>query len=467
MLPSNIHTRKSLLTNSAMGMGMLGLAPLLAEDNVIQDLSPRESHFTPKAKRIIHIFLNGGASQVDTFDPKPELDRYDGKELYLKYKTERPTGPGMKSPFKFKKYGESGMDISEVFAELGEFADDLCVIRSMYTDVPNHERSILKMNCGEGGVIRPSLGSWVTYGLGSVNQNLPGYVTLIPDGKPTSGARNWQSAFLPGIFQGTYVNTKYRDVDAMVPNLQNQQIGPKFQKDQFDLLQAMNKEHLEQRNTDSLLEARIQSYELGYRMQSAGSDAFDISKEPQHIREMYGDNKQSRQLLIARRLIERGVRFVQVWHDQGQPWDSHDKIKEGHHKLGRQISPGIAALIRDLKQRGMLQDTLLVIGGEFGRTPTVELPRSGEVNARTLGRDHNNHGFTTVLVGGGSKGGTKYGTTDVFGFKAEENPVSVHDLHATILHLMGFDHEKLTYHFAGRDFRLTDVHGHVIKDIIS
>jgi hypothetical protein len=459
--------RKALLSQSGMGMAILGLAPMLAADDAIQDLSPRESHFTPKAKRIIHIFLNGAPSQVDTFDPKPMLDKYDGKELYLKYKTERPTGPGMKSPFSFKRYGQSGLPISEIFEELGEFADDLCVIRSMTTNVPNHERSILMMNCGEGGVIRPSLGSWLTYGLGSVNQNLPGYVTLIPDGKPTSGARNWQSAFLPGIFQSTYVNTKYRNVHTMMPNLRNEQMGPAFQKQQFDLLQELNQKHLQQRKQDSLLEARIQSYELGYRMQSSGSDAFDISKEPEHIRNMYGDNKQSRQLLIARRLIERGVRFVQVWHDQGQPWDSHDNIEKAHRKLGRESSPGIAALIRDLKQRGMLNDTLLVIGGEFGRTPTVELPRSGEVNKRTLGRDHNHHGFTTVLVGGGAKGGYAYGATDEFGFKAIENQVHVHDLHATILHLMGFDHERLTYRHAGREFRLTDVHGHVVKDIIA
>lgn len=461
------NSRKELLTHGGMGMAMLGLAPMLAADNAIQDLSPRESHFAPKAKRIIHIFLNGAPSQVDTFDPKPMLDKYDGKELYLKYKTERPTGPGMKSPFSFKRYGQSGLPISEIFEELGEFADDLCVIRSMTTNVPNHERSILMMNCGEGGQIRPSLGSWLTYGLGSVNQNLPGYVTLIPDGKPTSGARNWQSAFLPGIFQSTYVNTKYRNVHSMMPNLRNDQIGPNFQNQQFELLQALNQEHLKQRKQDSLLEARIQSYELGYRMQSSGTDAFDIAKEPQHIRDMYGDNKQGRQLLIARRLIERGVRFVQVWHDQGQPWDSHANIHTSHKKLGRESSPGIAALIRDLKQRGMLNDTLLIIGGEFGRTPTVELPRSGEVNKKTLGRDHNHHGFTTVLVGGGTKGGYAYGTTDEFGYKAIENPVHVHDLHATILHLMGFDHERLTYRHAGRDFRLTDLHGHVVKDIIA
>ncbi len=460
-------TRKDLLGHAGMGMGLLGLAPMLAADNKIQDLSPRESHYTPRAKRVIHIFLNGAPSQVDTFDPKPELDKYDGKELYLKYKTERQTGTGMKSPFAFKQYGQSGLPISEIFKELGEFADDLCVVRSMHTSVPNHERSILMMNCGEGGQIRPSLGSWLTYGLGSVNQNLPGYVTLIPDGKPTSGARNWQSAFLPGIFQGTYVNTKYRNIHSMVPNLRNEQIGPGFQKEQFDLLQNLNKNHLQERKQDSLLEARIQSYELGYRMQLSASDAFDISKEPDHIKEMYGDNKQSRQLLIARRLVERGVRFVQVWHDSGQPWDSHSKIKEGHHKLGRQASPGIAALIRDLKQRGMLQDTLLVIGGEFGRTPTVELARAGETNQRMQGRDHNHLGFTTVLVGGGTKGGYAHGATDVFGFKAIENTVSVHDLHATILHLMGFDHERLTCNHAGRDFRLTDVHGHVVKDLMS
>jgi len=466
-LRSPLLSRKELLTHAGMGMGMVALAPMLAADQNIQNLSPRDTHFPAKAKRVIHIFLNGAPSQVDTFDPKPMLDKYDGKELYLKYKTERPTGPGLKSPFSFKQYGQSGIPISEVFSELGEFADDLCVIRSMNTDVPNHERSILMMNCGEGGQIRPSIGSWVTYGMGSINQNLPGYVTLIPDGQPTSGARNWQAGFLPGIFQGTYVNTKYHNVHAMVPNLRNDQIGPKFQQAEFELMQAINREHLKKRQQDALLEARIESYELGFRMQSSASDAFDISKESPQIKAMYGDTKQARQLLIARRLVERGVRFVQVWHDSGQPWDSHEKIKESHQRLGREISPSIAALIRDLKQRGMLENTLIIIGGEFGRTPTVELPRAGELKKATLGRDHNHYGFTTVLVGGGSKGGYIHGATDEFGYKAIESPVHIHDFHATLLHLMGFDHERLTYRHAGRDYRLTDIHGHVVHDVIA
>jgi hypothetical protein len=415
---------------------------------------------------VIHIFFNGGPSHVDTFDPKPELTRYDGRPLpNPNLLTERQTGTAFGSPFKFHRYGESGIEVSELFSHVGEQIDDVCVIRSMHADFPNHEPSLMLMNCGVANVVRPSLGSWLTYGLGSENQNLPGFIAMCPGGYPIKGPQNWQAAFLPSVYQGTFVNSAHHNVERLVANIRNRRLGSGEQRRQLDLLQALNREHLQQRGTDPQLEARIQSYEQAYRMQSAATEAFDVDQEPQHIRDLYGDTVQARQILIARRLVERGVRMVQVWHGKQQPWDNHNDIEANHRRLAGECSQAIGALLADLRQRGLLDETLVLWGGEFGRTPTVELDGSG--TKPQLGRDHNHYGFSMMLAGGGVRGGMTYGATDEFGFRAVENPVHVHDLHATIMHLMGFDHERLTYRYAGRDFRLTDVSGRVIHEIVS
>ena len=447
-----------------MGMGLSALAPLLNGQN---PMLPKGPHFAPKAKRVIHLFMNGGPSHVDTFDPKPELTKWHGKILpdENRLNTERKTGAAYKSPFTFKKHGQSGLPVSDLFPHVAKHADDLCVIRSMRADVPNHEPSLMLMNCGEGRLVRPSMGSWITYGLGTENQNLPGFVVLCPNGYPVTETQNWRSAFLPGIYQGTYVNPAQKAEEAIIPNL-NPARSSTRQSKQLQLLQKLNKAHQNTRDGDDQLDSRIRSFELAYRMQMEASDAFDITKESPRVREMYGSGVHAKQCLMARRLVERGVRFVQLWHGKDQPWDSHDQIEKNHRKLAAQCDQAIGALLQDLKERGMLEETLVLWGGEFGRTPTVELP-SGANAGTTSGRDHNHHGFTMWMAGGGVKPGYIHGATDPFGFKAVEDPVHVHDLHATMLHLLGFDHEKLTYRYAGRDFRLTDVHGKVVTPLIA
>lgn len=459
-----------------MGMGALGLSPFLSalgsSDRSLNPLAPGKTHFPAKAKRIIHIFANGGPSQVDSFDYKPSLAKYDGKEMPGEgLKTERKTGTLMASPFNFKQHGQCGLWASDLFPRVAELADDLCVINSMYANVPNHEPSLMLMNTGAERInlVRPSMGSWINYGLGTENENLPGFVSLCPGGVPIVETQNWRSAFLPGAYQGTHIDTKNTQIAKLIPDIRNPRLTGDQQRSQLDLIQEMNRQDMAgQSGADPELEARIHSLELAYRMQMEASDVFNVEREPQHVRDLYGDTLHGRQMLIARRLLERGVRFVQVWHGDGQPWDSHNKIKEGHGKLAQEADQPIAALLLDLKQRGMLDDTLVIWGGEFGRTPTVELPTPGANDANTmLGRDHNHHGFTMWLAGGGTKGGLRYGATDEFGFKAVENRMHVHDLHATILHLMGFDHERLTYRYAGRDFRLTDVHGEVFNDLLA
>jgi hypothetical protein len=468
-------TRRQMLQRCGMGMGALALGGLLAQTgyaqggaDAINPLAVRNPHFPGKAKRVIHLFMNGGPSQVDTFDPKPLLEKYAGKNLPTpNLKTERRTGAAMPSPYKFQKNGRSGIEVSEIFPNVARCVDDLCVIRSMQADVPNHEPSLLLMNCGEARLIRPSMGSWVTYGLGSENQNLPGFIAMCPGGYPIQESQNWQAGFLPGVYQGTYIDTQHTDIQKLVEYVQSKYASTKEQRRQLDLLMRLNKKHLEQRQQDAQLESRIQSFELAYRMQADATDAFDVSREPESIRKLYGEGTQARQILIARRLLERGVRYVQVWSGQGQPWDNHDDLAENHRKLARQCDQAIAALLTDLKARGMLEDTLVIWGGEFGRTPVVELPTPGANSGKVNGRDHNHYGFTMWLAGGGVKGGHVHGATDDFGFKAEKDVVHVHDLHATILHLLGFDHEKFTYRYAGRDFRLTDVHGHVVRDILA
>lgn len=467
-MPSPQWNRRNFLSRSGIGMALLGLESLTAKaapTPTQSPLAPRSPHFAPKAKRIIHIFLNGGLSHVDSFDPKPMLDRYHGKPLAIpNLVTERPTGTAFQSPFTFKSYGQSGIPISEIFAPLGRHADSMCVIRSMYADVPNHEPSLMLMNCGDNTLSRPSMGSWLTYGLGTENQNLPGFIAMCPGGHPVKGPDNWRSSFLPGIYEGTYINTENQNIEDLIRNIRNPSLQNASQRQQMDFLQSLNQNHLRSSGHDPALEARIQNFEQAYRMQMEAVDAFDISREPEHVRQRYGTSVQSRQLIIARRLAERGVRFIQAWHGKWQPWDNHDHIEKNHRHLAGECAQGISALIDDLKERGMLDDTLVLLGGEFGRTPSVE-QRNAEDD--TKGRDHNHYGFSFVLIGGGIKGGTIYGSTDEFGFKAQENPVHIHDLHATILHLMGFNHEQLTYHYASRDFRLTDVHGQVIHPILS
>lgn len=469
--------RRQFLCRCGMGMGSLGMAAMLgsmtsgevarADVAALNPLAPRSPQFRPRARRVVHLFMNGGPSHVDTFDPKPALDRWHGKEIPIHFATERKTGSAWRSPFKFSRYGKSGLEISDLFTHTAEHADDLCVIRSMKADVPNHEPSLMLMNCGEARQPRPSMGSWVTYGLGSENQNLPGFIAMCPGGYPIQESQNWQSGFLPGAYQGSYINTEHTQIEKLIENIRNHWIATPQQRRQIDFLQALNEQHRSARAEDPQLDARIQSFELAYRMQMEAADAFDIGREPAEVRQRYGDSVQGRQLLITRRLLERGVRFVQVWHGAGQPWDNHDDIETGHRRLADQCDKGIAALLTDLKDRGLFDDTLVVWGGEFGRTPTVELPTPGANAGKQNGRDHNNHGFSMWLAGGGVRGGLAYGATDEFGFAAAEKPVHIHDLHATILHILGFDHEKFTYRYAGRDYRLTDLSGAVVHDILA
>jgi hypothetical protein len=472
------YSRREMLTRCGVGMGALGLAQLLGNSGQLtahakgadglNPLAPKKPQFPAKAKHVIHIFANGGPSQVDTFDPKPLLEKYAGKPLpAANLKTERRTGAAFPSPFKFQKCGQSGLEVSEIFAHTAKHIDDICVIRSMHADVPNHEPSFLLMNCGEPRQIRPSVGSWVTYGLGTENQNLPGFVAMCPGGFPLQEAQNWQAGFLPGIFQGSYVDTRNTDVEKLVEFVKNKTAPGPAQRKQLDLLAKLNAAHQAERPNDPQLEARIQSFELAYRMQSEASEAFDVSREPKHVLEAYGPGDQARSLLLARRLVERGVRFVQLSHGPVQPWDSHDDLEKEHRRLAGQIDKPIAALISDLKRLGLFEETLIIWGGEFGRTPVVELPTPGSNQGKVNGRDHNHWGFTVWMAGGGVKGGQAVGATDEFGFKAVENPVHVHDLHATILWLLGFDHEKFTYRYAGRDFRLTDVKGNVVKQVLA
>jgi len=462
----NLLSRREALLRSGTGFGSLALADLMinesnAEVGKMDPLAPKQAHYPSKAKHVVHLFMNGGPSQVDTFDPKPMLDKYHGKPLpETNLRTERKTGAAMRSPFKFKKHGQSGIEVSELFENTAMHVDDMCIIRSMHADVPNHEPSLMLMNCGDGRLPRPSFGSWVTYGLGSQNKNLPGFVVMCPGGYPIVTTQNWRSSFLPGVYQGTYLDTKNSDPDKLVAFIRNSEMPVARQRKQLDLVRLLNEENLASRNFDPQLESRIRTFELAFRMQSEATDAFDLTKETKSTRELYGDTTNGRQLLYTRRLIEKGVRFIQVWSGAGQPWDNHDNLEKQHKKLAGDWDKPIAAFLLDLKQRGLFDSTLVLWGGEFGRTPVAEMPGLS-------GRDHNHYGFTCWLAGGGVKGGTVVGSTDEFGFKAEQNPVHVHDLHATMLHLLGMDHEKLTYRYAGRDFRLTDVHGNLVKEIIA
>jgi hypothetical protein len=473
-LPLGTLTRRQVLSRIGGGFGALALgsvfadAGLLAADSsaagglstsAINPLAVKPPHFPARAKRLIFLFMNGGPSHIDTFDPKPALEKHNGQPLpeSLAAKRKRKAkGNLMQSPFKFAKYGDSGMDVSELYPELTRVIDEICLLRSMYTDNPNHEPGLLIMNSGNMQPIRPSMGSWLTYALGSENQNLPGFVVLCP-GKPVVGPQLWSNSFLPGIYQGTHINNKSIDPKTIIRDVENRYLSLEAQRSQLDLLQQMNHIHLEERGHDLQLEARIASLEMAYRMQGEAQETFDIGRESATTRKAYGEGEFANACLLARRLVERGVRVVQVYYGNDQPWDDHKDINN-HRKHAEKSDRPIAALLADLKARGMLEDTLVIWGGEFGRTPTSEGAK---------GRDHHASAFTMWLAGGGVKRGLTYGVSDELGYDVAEKPIHVHDLHATILHLMGLDHERLTYRYSGRDFRLTDVHGKVVTDILA
>jgi hypothetical protein len=458
------QTRRQFLNRLGLGLGSLGLATLLGEALVhaaesplasasaLAPLSPRNPPLPAKARHVVHIFAQGAPSQVDTWDPKPSLTRFDGKSI------SGSQGVAYASPFKFSRHGKAGIEVSEVFAKTAEHVDDLALIRSMNTDIPAHDVATVFMNTGSLRMARPSVGSWVLYGLGTENQNMPGFISLRPGNVPPGGASNWQASFLPGVYQGTSVNTRSPNVEQMIENIRNPFLGIKEQRNQLDLVHKLNAMHSQNLQKDAQLEARIEAFEMAYKMQMEATDAFDINKEPQSVRELYGNSAQGRQLLIARRLIERGVRFVQVW---AGGWDHHQDLEDRLRQSASEIDGPCAAFLTDLKQRGLFDSTLVVWGGEFGRKPVRD--RNG---GDKPGRDHNNRAFSIWLAGGGVKGGTVCGATDEFGAEAIENKVHVHDLHATILRLLGFDHEKLTYRYNGRDFRLTDVYGKVVTGVM-
>ncbi len=480
-------TRREALCRIGNGFGMLAFAGMVGESLataatlVASQLDPKVRasgglHHAAKAKHVIFLFMNGGLSQVDSFDPKPMLEKYHGQPLPGgSIATERKTGALMRSPFAFKKYGQSGMDVSELFPHVGECADDICFIRSVYTDIPNHEPSMLMMNTGHSQVGRPSIGSWLTYGLGTDNKNLPGYVVLCPDIPTTVGPPLWNNAFLPALHQGTFIGDKTEKPDQIVgkdfdpKKLVNYIHNDKFtlteQRRELDLLADLDRLRNEREQIrDPQLEAAISSMEIAYRMQTEAPEVFDIRKETEATLKLYGPGSTARGCLMAVRLVERGVRMVQIYYAKGDPWDAHADI-QAHRKNAKDSDQPFAAVIKDLKSRGLFDETLVVCGSEFGRTPVCEI--GGGAGTVQNGRDHNPFGFTMWLAGAGVKGGTIHGATDDFGFKAIEKPVHVHDLHATILHLMGIDHTKLTYRYSGRDFRLTDVSGNVIKEILS
>ena len=475
-------TRREALRTMGAGFGMMAFASMVGSSvaeassglvSAAGGLIPKP-HFEPRARNVIFLFMNGGVSQVDTFDPKPTLERYHGQPLPTgEIKTERKTGALMKSPFGFSRYGESGLEVSELFPHVGSCADDICVIRSMYTDIPNHEPSLLMMNTGHIQPGRPSLGSWLTYGLGSENQDLPGFVVLCPDQPTVVGPPLWSNAFLPAIHQGTFISDKVprreKDFDPyeLIPNIHNERLDPDDQLREVELVERLNRLHQQRlEEQDPQIEGAIQAMETAYRMQTEAPEVFDIRKETAATQRLYGPGSTARGCLMAVRLVERGVRIVQVYYAKGDPWDHHADIFE-HRKNARDSDQPFAAVIKDLKSRGLFDETLVVCGTEFGRTPVLETGGGAAAGRVVNGRDHNPFGFSIWLAGGGIKGGMTYGATDDFGFKAVENPVHVHDLHATILYLMGIDHTKLTYNYSGRDFRLTDVHGEVIHDIIA
>ena len=457
-------TRRAMLQTMGGGFGMLGLAGALQAAPENGSMAPVSPHFPARAKHVIFLFLNGGLSQVDSFDPKPGLRKWDGQPMpgeKVNIQT-RVQGNLMDTPYSFRKYGQSGVEVSEIFPKVGQAIDNFCVIRSMYTDNPIHESSVWFMNSGHRLAGRPSLGSWVTYGLGTENQNLPGFVVLCP-GYPIGGPQAWSSAFLPNSYQGVQVPDNEPDTEKLIQHIRNMHLSLNEQERQLELLGKLNGQFLERVGHQPQTEGIIESMEVAFRMQTEVPGVFDVTKESEQTRARYGDSDFGRGCLMALRLVEQGVRVVQVYFGKRQPWDSHDDIRiQGG--LAKQADAPIAALVEDLKSRGLLDETLVIVGSEFGRAPMVQ---NTGVTVAGAGRDHDHLGFTTLLAGGGVKGGIAYGATDEFGFKAVEKPVHVHDLHATALHLLGLDHTKLTYRYSGRDFRLTDVAGDVVKGILA
>ena len=464
-----ILDRREMLRTAGSGFGMVGLAAAMHSAGMIRPTmaaSTTSRDFAPRAKRVIFLFMNGAPSHVDTFDPKPMLARHEGEmpegKLY------KAAGAGyLPSPFKFRPHGDSGVVMSELFPYLSQCADDLCVLRGMHTDVPNHEPGLLMMHSGNQQPIRPSLGAWASYGLGSENQNLPAYLVLCP-GLPVVGPQLWSSSFLPGEHQGTSIDTNHQEVGKLIENLRHPEMDFAEQRKQLDLLQRLNQLHADGRPHNDALDAQIRAFEMAFQMQREASDAFDLSRETTATREMYGDTLFGRSCLLARRLSERGVRFVQVYYvdkKRKQPWDTHQDNNGGHRRLCKDSDQATAALLTDLKRSGMLDDTLVIWGGEFGRTPYAQIDKNNK--KKKPGRDHHHTGFSMFLAGGGVHGGMMFGETDEFGMDSVKDRVHVHDLHATILHLLGLDHEKLTYRYSGRDFRLTDVHGRVVHEIVS
>ena len=472
--------RREMLRQSAAGFGSLALTALLAQESsaakrknrnskpqpqnskLDNPLAVKEPHFPGKAKRVIFLFMHGGPSQVDTFDYKPLLTRDHGKPLpFAKPRVvSSQTGSLLKSPWEFKQYGESGIHVSDLFPEVGKMVDELCIINGMHGSNSRHGGALLELHTGTDTFVRPSMGSWLTYGLGTENQDLPGFITICPT-LTHGGANNWSSAFLPAAYQGTPIGNAGTPAErARIPFIHNETISRQQQRLELDLLKEINQEGLAAAGPDPALEGRIQSFELAFRLQAAAPELQDISSESPETLKLYGlDDPKTRnfgrQLLMARRFSERGVRFVQATHSY--KWDQHGNLRRDHAKNAAEVDQPIAGFLQDMKARGLLDETLILWGGEFGRTPTAQ---------GNDGRDHNPQGYTMWLAGAGVKKGIRYGATDDYGYYAQENKVHLHDLHATMLHLLGFDHTKLTYRYVGRDFRLTDVEGEVIHGLL-
>lgn len=467
--PASPFNRREMLRHSCAGFGMLALQGMMASDASAASLNPlaaKQPHFAPRAKRIIFLLMKGGPSQVDTFDPKPLLDRDHGKPppFALPRVTFAKTGNLLRSPWKFRQYGQSGLPVSDLFPNVAQCVDDLCIIRSMHGTNPAHGGALLKLHTGSDTFVRPSMGAWVSYGLGTENTDLPAFLTICPT-LAHGGVNNWGSAFLPAWCQGTPLGNASVTADhAVVRHIKNTRTPTSLQRMQLDLASDLNHNHLEVAGKNAALEARIESFELAFRMQASMPEIQGIAGETEATKKLYGlddpvTENFGRQCLMARRFAERGVRFIQVTHSDGfVQWDQHSDLLKGHTKNAAEVDKPISGLLRDLKARGLLDDTLVLWGGEFGRTPVAQ---------GTDGRDHNPHGFTMWMAGGGVKGGIAHGATDDYGYYATENKVHIHDLHATILHLLGMNHEKLTYRYAGRDYKLTDLAGNVVKDILA
>jgi hypothetical protein len=484
--PALYSSRREFLRRAGAGFGLLALNGVLADAGLLaaepgaaesrpDPMAPRAPHFPARARSVIYLFMNGGPSQVDTWDYKPELEKRDGKALAgfdqnTGFFTDQ-VGPLMRSPFQFARHGQSGTWVSEIFPNMARHVDDIAFIHSCFTETNNHSPALFQINTGMSRMGFPCVGAWVSYGLGSENRNLPGFVVMydtLGRGLPKGYSQNWGAGFLPGVFQGTALNAQGAPIDNLERDPRLPEAG---QRRQLDFLRRLNERHRLVHPADAELSARIESFELAYRMQMAAPEALDVDREPEHVKRLYGlDDKRcthfARQCLMARRLVERGVRFVQVYsggEENEKSWDGHVNIAANHRQFAGETDRPIAGLLADLKQRGLLQSTLVIWGGEFGRLPVVQRQKDG----KETGRDHNPHAFTTWMAGGGVQGGVHHGETDEIGHRAAVDRVAVHDLHATVLHLLGLDHKQLTYKHNGRRFRLTDVYGEVIEEILA